>query len=322
MIKLWIKKNLKAIMLGAVLFVIFIYLRFPVENFQPRIVNAIEQAMPGVSVRMEGPYTTLVPGVAIKNMVLQSSKTGAKFKISRVSLRIKLLPLLLRKLSIGFAIKSKDIAFSGVLSNGILGRDVAALELDIDRLSLDALFKEGFLNERTVAPWKQQVVRKNPYLGFMVSKVDFSGKLDGDFSISGSKDDVRSFDLSAAAVEMDLSGQKLKSGGLVTGGIDLGQLELQMESEKGKAKVKKLTTDGKDLKITSKGNLNFEKPPKRGTINMQLGIELPKTARENILGQLNLAMSQIGIELKRGKVDYKITGALGGKLPPRIVPVR
>jgi type II secretion system protein N len=321
-IKLWIKKNLKFLLLGGALFVVFVYLRFPVENFQPRIISAIEQAIPGVVVKMEGPYTTLVPGVAIKNLVLKSTSTGAKVRFSRVAVRIRLLPLLLRKISVGFSAKSKDVAISGVVSNGILGRDMSAFELDIGRINLDALFKEGLINERTVAPWKQNIVKKNPYLGFMISKVDFSGKLAGDIGISGSKETVRNFDLSTAKLDLSISGSQLKASGLVTGGLDIGKLNIQMESEKGKAKVKKLTAIGKDLKIDSKGNLNFEKPPKRGTINMQLGIEVPKTARENILGQLNLALSQIGIELKRGKVDYKITGALGGRLPPRIVPVR
>lgn len=317
----FIRRNLRYIVIGVLLFIGFVYLRFPVERYRDGLEASIAKVVPNTNVTIGGLSTTLLPGVALEDVRIESTISGAVYKVDRMRLRFHLMSILLRKMSVGFSVKSQALTVSGNLSRGILGRDFMGVEVDVDSVNLTQLFTPGFLNEVIVGNVIQQMVRGNPMLGGMVAGIKLQGALSGNFALSGGKKEMETMDLSALEGELQLDGSKMNIEGVAPGGLDTGTLDVDWSLDKGKGELAKLELKGKDLMLSGKGTMKFEKPPQTGNMSLEMQLRVPETARPNIAGSLNLFLMGLGIEIRDNKAAFKVGGSLGGRVPPRITPM-
>jgi type II secretion system protein N len=265
--------------------------------------------------------TTVLPGVALEDVTINSKRTGSSYVIERMKLRFYLSSFLLRKLKVGYSVHSKALSVAGYFSRGVLGRDYADMVINLDDLNLSQIFAPGFLNENLIGAWKQKMAESNPMMGGMLAGLTLQGSLSGDIELMGGRKEMQQMELSELDGEVDLKGKKLLAEGLIPGGLDLGNLILTYDLDKGKGNLGKLEVKSKDLILTGKGTMKFEKAPKQGSINLEMQLTIPETARPNLTGSLNMALIPLGAEVKGGKSAFRVTGALGGRVPPRISPM-
>ncbi len=317
----FVKDNSRYFILGLVVFLIFVYLRFPVEVFRPNFERRLEQILPNSQISIGELSTTLFPGVHLEDIHLQSALATSTYQIESVKLRFRLLPLFLRKLAIGFRVTAPAGKIGGTVTRGVFGRDLVEIDLSLKKLKLKQLFTSEYLQQAIIVASKERLAKTMPVVGGLVGGIKLGGELSAVLGVRGTVSDLQTMNLEVLEGGIELTGENLALEGLVPGVLSLGSLQGDFELMKGRGKINQFKINGKDLSVESKGVLNLKNAPNSSNVNIEVRMNIPESAPNNLKGSINVALLPLGVELKDSGAAFRVTGSLGGRLPPRVVNI-
>lgn len=275
------------ILLGVFLFIFFLYIGFPYETLERRIIGELEAKTP-FRYEIEEVRPHLLSGLTFKNVVISAlvdSKKVEVIGIERFRITLSLLPLLWRKVSLRLWGEVLDGTVEGEFSkNGgggeltLLGRDVNLQRIHVLR-GVMGMEMAGILKGKTTIVFREE---------------DLSGQ-------SGSAE----FEISGAMLSV------LSLPGIAP--LRVGRIKGSIELERGKIIIKRLTSSGGDLNGQVLGNILINSHLPQSRLNLRITVK--PSAKFDPRYQVLLSLFDRQGKVK-GIYPFSLRGTL---LQPRLV---
>jgi type II secretion system protein N len=229
---------------------LFAYLTFPYDRVKERVIAELESQSSGPSAqRVEvdslGPYW--LGGIAARGFRIitprpateASDRPPSKLSFDKVHARVRLLPLLIGRVSVSFGAQAYGGHIDGVTYASSDGRRVEA--------TLDGL----------------DIGQFEP-LGELLGGAPVTGTLGGivDWVLPESKLSKATGTLALAIADLSIGDGKVKlAGKLALPRLSVGLLELSAEAKSGVLKIQRLAAQGQDLDLIGEGRLVLRDAP-------------------------------------------------------------
>jgi type II secretion system protein N len=144
---------------------------------------------------------------------------------------------------------------------------------------IDGNYSEDGDDKKVVATLSDVDLAKFALLESVVS-LPMRGVLEGEFDLTLGKQPTKTQGTVALSIDKLVIGDgkaKLKlgsMGGLTIDPIDAGKVEVELDVKDGVGAVKKLSANGKDLKLSGSGDVRFAQPLARSRLNVVLKLAL------------------------------------------------
>lgn len=295
----------------------FCYFSFPYDRLAHHLSDRVAKAGKGYTLEIGSLEPYWLSGVELTDVVLRKTEeaTPARlpgdekppaprgFRVPEARARLSLLPLLFG---------TKKVQFDMALDDGEIEGSYAA---DDESQEISVHFDEVDLQK----------------LGLFESMlgVPAFGKLDGDIDLTLHRDAKQTQGEIKLAFEKLVIGDgkaKVKiggMGGLTLDPVEAGNLDLEIDVKDGLGKVKRLSSNGKDLVLRGSGDVRFAQPLMATRLSILLNVKVTdayrnKSPRTQAMFSLldNSSAPQIrAAKLPDGALQYRLTGALTALRP-------
>lgn len=287
-------------------FAIFAYLTFPYDRLQEFAKQQVAantggkggKAPMSLEIGSIAPYWP--PGLTLHDVSIErppeADESPLAVRLDSATARLRVLPLLLGRRSLGFSAEQGAGSLSGSVSAGTTRTEI---ELELDAMDAEALGLGGLL--------------KVPVAGQLSGLVDLMlssipTETDGDVQLT-----LANLQLGDGKAKVPVPGMR---DGITVERINAGTLELELELRQGVVEVKKLSTSGPDLKLAGSGNLKLAEDLGRSRLDVTLELTFSDAykARDDRTKALFQLMS-FQPELKSaatsdGGLRFRVTGSL------------
>ncbi|MBI4702143.1 MAG: type II secretion system protein GspN [Deltaproteobacteria bacterium] len=225
-----------------------------------------------------------------------------EIRVKRAHARVRLLPLVLGRIRIDFAVEAFGGELRGTLPYGARGGDV---ELELDAVQLDE-----------IAPLRAKLGL--PVLGTATGKLLLSPE-EGMFHKASGELELR-------VADVQVGDGKAKLAGIALPAAKLGQLTIAATAKNGLLKLTQLAANGPDLELVGEGTVRVREPWSRARADLQLRFRFTDRYRDkdeltrSLLGKPGSAapaLLDLDPRIKRsrradGFYGWRIQGPLGG----------
>lgn len=258
-------------------FWLFAYWSFPYQRLAAFITDKVAESAAGYTLEIGGLSPYWLSGVELEQV--QVRKTAAEtlaapagekptlpqaIQIDRAQARLSLLSLLTGSTSVNFSAELGSGQVEGNYSESADEKKVVATLADVD------LAKFALLESLVSLPMR--------------------GTLSGDCDLTLGKQPSKTQGQVKLAIDKFVIGDgkaKLKlgaMGGLTIDPIDVGALVVDIDVKEGVGALRRLSADGKDLKLNGSGDVRFAQPLSRSRLNIMLKLT-PTDAYKNKSGR-------------------------------------
>ncbi len=280
----------------AALFVGF-YLTFPAEAVGQRLAHEVQKSSQGqVTISFDEVEPYRLSGVTAENVKVRSQKEGQQpldLTFDEVRGRVRLLPLLLFQLSFDAGLTLGEGEIDATFSPGDDGELSGAIELDRVNLS-------------------------SPPLVPQLAGIPIGGIVSGNLSAELGKNPKDT----GGGGTLSVTGMSLGPGtvqGFSVPGIELGDLELKLAIEGGKAKVVSFKQSGGQLQAKITGTSTLKPDLKNSSIELCLSLK-PDPALLEKDPKLKAALQLAEIQLKKDAEGFLTVPLTGTLAHPRYRP--
>ena len=282
------------------------YWTFPYDHLREFIVQEVEQSG-DVQLeigRLEPSWLTGVEAETVRVALLSEDAGGPprELTLSSASARVSLLSLLGGTTEVDY-----DVALMGggrVAGTFAQSEETQRLQATLERVNL-----------RRIGPIESAVGL--PVRGRADGEIDLTvgtRAADNDGSVR-----LTIRDLSVADGETALEVDGLGAG-LTLEELDLGTLEVELDTERGAARIEELDADGEGAELWGSGSIRLARPLPRTTVDMLVRLDFKEAYRtssprmEGLFALLEVNPRVRPARTSDGALQWRIQGALGGRV--------
>lgn len=287
-------------------FVTFSYLTFPydrLEEFAQQQLAANAGGKGGQqAVKLEigsiSPYWP--PGLTLHDVAVEQPNEGGTSKVGltldALTARLRVLPLLVGKRSIGFSAEQGVGSLSGSVSASETRNEI---DVEFEAMDAEALGLPGLLQ----LPIKGQL---DGSIALALSAIPTES--DGDIALT-----IQNLQLGDGKAKVPVPGMR---DGITVERINAGTLTMNLEVRQGVIEIKTLTTDGPDLKLTGSGNIKLAEDMGRSRLDLLLELNFSEAYKaRNDRTKAIFQLISFQPELKSastaaGGLRFRVTGSL------------
>lgn len=296
-------------------FILFAYWSFPYDRLKNHLIHQVEYASgPGGRqpsgweldiVKLSPSWGTGVSldGVRLTKTPERADDSPVSMAIDEVTVRVSPWALLFGSTSVRFHAKVGDGALQGALKSS---SDRTQLRAETSNLNLRRL---PFL----------RATLGIPLLGTMNGDLDFTVAEEAEESDGHADITIDDLVLGDGKAKLRVEGMQ---DGLTIERIDAGDLHLQLESQRGTARVTRLESSGEDAELSGMGSLRLVQPMKASRLDLLLRVKFSDAYR-NRSDQTRALFSLMEFNPKvrearasDGALQFRIAGSLGGRIVP------
>ncbi len=275
------------ILLGILLFLLFLYLGFPFETLKRRIIWELEAKTP-FQYEIQDLHPHLLSGLAFKNVVISVAVDSKKLRvltIERCRITLYPIPLVWGKVS---------LRLWGEVLGGILEGD---------------FFRRGKQGELTLSA--KDVNLQHVHILREITDVEVGGVLEGKGRVAVKEGNISEQSGSVEFVVNEAIVSKLPLPGIAP--LRVGRIQGSVDLKLGRVIIKRLTFSGGDLDGQMVGNILLNFPVSESRVNLRITIK-PSAKFES---RYRLFLSLLGQE---GRTGDPYTFSLRGTVrDPRLV---
>jgi type II secretion system protein N len=246
----------------AVVFVLSVYWTFPYDRVRSFVAAQLSTKEGGTTTRNveigelepAGFGGIHVSDVSITQMPATPDEEPTLLRLSELTAKLSILPLLWG---------DKRLAINAEAGKGTLDGKVAQ--------SGDTRHVEAELNALDVGELGLGSFVGLPLKGKASGSIDLNLEADPTKTTGSIKLEIRGLKVGDGKAKLKVPGMP---GGLTLDEVEAGKLELSIEVRDGVAKLTRLSTDGKDLKLSGSGNVRLVDPLKRSRPDLNLDLTL------------------------------------------------